>query len=785
MSNLDIITAAKNGELQTVINCVNYGVSVDTRDKDNATPLYWSCCRGYTKLSAELIKLKPDLNAKVTWGSTALHASCDRGHIACVTLLIQSGADLDIQNKTGNTALHLSAYRGNIDIVKLLVQNGANVFLRNEKRRSAAEEAEAGFHTHTSQFLQRKMKDYENKWRESESRIHSCPEIIRRKINETASESDSCTQRNNNSHRCLSATLTECFTSDSQNNCTKTCSCRESEVKEKSNVQDSDILKGCKVPSAADDRESLVALVEKLQLQIVKIKEEIVQKDKKIKELSVLNEEMTSELGKYKTVCKRLNEQKTALEEKMRAHSPLKNSVDHLYDFLQETSQVNPSCSFTDNYFQVLKQRVRQKWFEPPSEPAIDTPLKEWFPGTDYVVNGDRPTKTETNGFESLTFLIKHLKSGKFCDLKMKLLSDDPSASKFGYYSLQQSALEIQKLNILSNLKHPNILKSLHVFRGTTDRFRKFLSVLVPQPRGSSNSTEIPRQAFFLVTEHYSHTLQSFITTLRGVTPVPLYGLTDEFLLCIVYQILSALCYMKRHGIVHRDLHPGNVYMTERFCPVIGNFDMAACVLDNDNQQVVLQEQCQIMAGNSNAWAPELLQYNSNAPQLISKKVTLMSIYEKSDLYAVGRMLHTLLLPLEIDKKFQQTIEENPCYKSQEIPELPVSVPRGLKILLKNLVYSNPSERLSDQQSKLFIGLLIFAPKTKELRNIDDIRTYCHSCMLSLLGQDTKILSTPNPTFEEIQRVILPELESDFLSTAGDHSYFDMYKRVCSLKCLQ
>lgn len=89
MSNSDIITAAKNGDIQTVINCINYGVSVDTRDQDNATPLYWGCCRGHAKLSAELIKLNPDVNAKVTWGSTALHASCDRGHIACVTLLIQ------------------------------------------------------------------------------------------------------------------------------------------------------------------------------------------------------------------------------------------------------------------------------------------------------------------------------------------------------------------------------------------------------------------------------------------------------------------------------------------------------------------------------------------------------------------------------------------------------------------------------------------------------------------------------------------------------------------------
>lgn len=62
-----------------------------------------------------------------------------------------------------------------------------------------------------------------------------------------------------------------------------------------------------------DSREALLALVEKLQLQLVKLNEDIVQRDSKIKELSTSNGEMFKELEKYKTVCRRLNSQHHAL----------------------------------------------------------------------------------------------------------------------------------------------------------------------------------------------------------------------------------------------------------------------------------------------------------------------------------------------------------------------------------------------------------------------------------------------------------------------------------------
>lgn len=82
-------------------------------------------------------------------------------------------------------------------------------------------------------------------------------------------------------------------------------------------------------------------------------------------------------------------------------------------------------------------------------------------------------------------------------------------------------------------------------------------------------------------------------------------------------------------------------------------------------------------------------------------QVNLLSIYDKSDLYAIGSMFYNILLPTEVDWKFQELKERNPTYTTQEIPELPVQLSRGIKVLLRNLVCSSPSDRLDEQTAKL------------------------------------------------------------------------------------
>lgn len=220
---------------------------------------------------------------------------------------------------------------------------------------------------------------------------------------------------------CMSA-KSECFTPKSHIIVERSRSCEAIEAQEH-DICKGDLFKRTSNNNTvtADDRQSLLALVEKLQLQLVKVNEDLVQRDSKIKELSAKNVELSIELEKYKTVCRRLSDQKTSLEEKLNIHSAFSSTRDFMLEFMSEVTKTSHcTCSFSEEYFKVLNDKLKQKLISPPSDVVlIDTPMKEWFPGTDYVVNGDRPIKTETSCLESLTFLIKHLKSGKFCDLKV------------------------------------------------------------------------------------------------------------------------------------------------------------------------------------------------------------------------------------------------------------------------------------------------------------------------------------------------------------------------------
>lgn len=85
---MDLISAAKNGDFESAFILLQNDCSTSIRDKDNATPLYWSACHGYTNICELLIQAGSDVNARVTWGSTPMHAAADRSHNSVIEVLI-------------------------------------------------------------------------------------------------------------------------------------------------------------------------------------------------------------------------------------------------------------------------------------------------------------------------------------------------------------------------------------------------------------------------------------------------------------------------------------------------------------------------------------------------------------------------------------------------------------------------------------------------------------------------------------------------------------------------
>lgn len=85
---MDLITAVKDGNFEGAFSLITSGADLNARDKDRATPLYWSACRGNAPLCEVLVQAGCNVNAHVRWGSTALHAAADRGQFPCVEILV-------------------------------------------------------------------------------------------------------------------------------------------------------------------------------------------------------------------------------------------------------------------------------------------------------------------------------------------------------------------------------------------------------------------------------------------------------------------------------------------------------------------------------------------------------------------------------------------------------------------------------------------------------------------------------------------------------------------------
>lgn len=172
---------------------------------------------------------------------------------------------------------------------------------------------------------------------------------------------------------------------------------------------------------------------------------------------------------------------------------------------------------------------------------------------------------------------------------------------------------------------HPNIVRVRHHFQGDTTHFRSYLPLLVPP------SLDVPvdmaRRTTFLVMDEYPMTLLSFITRQRNTHPEPPYGMSELFVLHLLYQLMSAVEYLQCHHIVHRDIKADNVFLDWRLRPLLGDFGFARPFCTFEGETIPFEDAAQVCAGNSHAWAPELSRLNRKGPQSLSQPVSTKEEY--------------------------------------------------------------------------------------------------------------------------------------------------------------
>jgi len=126
-----LVTAAADGDQPTVLELLEEGVEVNSRDWDNLTAVIASSSGGHLELVQALHGKGANLNAADKDSITALMEAAIMGHQPVADFLVKQGALVDAKAASGVTALWLAAGEGRADLVKFLVAQAGDV---NNKR---------------------------------------------------------------------------------------------------------------------------------------------------------------------------------------------------------------------------------------------------------------------------------------------------------------------------------------------------------------------------------------------------------------------------------------------------------------------------------------------------------------------------------------------------------------------------------------------------------------------------------------------------------------------------
>jgi transitional endoplasmic reticulum ATPase len=110
---------------------------IESKTLAGFTKLITAASKGDTKLVADLIKKKADLNAHTLIGWSALFYAVSKNNIEVIELLLKSGADVNSVEVFGLTPLMIATRNGSTEIVKLLIDNGADNNIKDKYGKTA------------------------------------------------------------------------------------------------------------------------------------------------------------------------------------------------------------------------------------------------------------------------------------------------------------------------------------------------------------------------------------------------------------------------------------------------------------------------------------------------------------------------------------------------------------------------------------------------------------------------------------------------------------------------
>ena len=126
--------AVAAGDTTAVEQALASGVAVDSRARDQATPLMAAALGDQAVIAELLLSKGADVMARNSGGFTPLHAAAYSGSVPIAKLLLEKGAVLDdADNKAGVTPLMVAGEENHVEVAEFLIAKGADV---NHRRNS-------------------------------------------------------------------------------------------------------------------------------------------------------------------------------------------------------------------------------------------------------------------------------------------------------------------------------------------------------------------------------------------------------------------------------------------------------------------------------------------------------------------------------------------------------------------------------------------------------------------------------------------------------------------------
>ena len=119
-----LISAVSTGDIETVVDLLDGGVPIDTKDDKGRSLLHWAALGGHVTTMRLLIRRGCDVDSVDGRGLTPLHCAAAMGQTKGVRELIRKGASKSVVAGNCGTPLHQAAIEGHVETAVAMLEEG-------------------------------------------------------------------------------------------------------------------------------------------------------------------------------------------------------------------------------------------------------------------------------------------------------------------------------------------------------------------------------------------------------------------------------------------------------------------------------------------------------------------------------------------------------------------------------------------------------------------------------------------------------------------------------------